>query len=308
MMIVVRAPEFARSRARPDLPGRTWTCQGEQDMSFITVGQENSTEIRLYYEDHGIGRPVVLIHGFPLDGHAWEKQVPALLDAGCRVVTYDRRGFGQSSRPATGYDFDTFAADLDALMTTLNLYDVTLVGFSMGTGEVARYLGRYGPTRVTKAAFFAPLPPFLLKTPENPTGVDRAVFDGMIEGLKADRYAYLTRFFTDFYGVDEHLGGRLSEEALRLSMNVASSVSPTATLASVPAWLTDFRDDVPGVTVPTLIVQGTHDRIMPIDATGRPLHKMLPDAEYVEIEGAPHGLLWTHAAAVTIALRAFLTM
>ena len=275
-------------------------------MPYITVGQENGTDIELYYEDHGSGRPVVLIHGYPLDGHSWEKQIPALLEAGNRVITYDRRGFGRSSQPTTGYDYDTFAADLDALMRELDLLDTVLVGFSMGTGEVGRYLGTYGSRRVAKAVFLASLEPFLLKTDDNPTGVDQSVFDGILEAVKKDRYAYFTSFYEAFYNLDETLGSRISEEALRNSWNVAAGASAHASIAAVPTWITDFRADVAKVDVPTLILHGTADRILPIDATGRPFHALLPTAEYVEIEGAPHGLLWTHAEEVTAALIAFL--
>ncbi|ETK30555.1 alpha/beta fold hydrolase [Microbispora sp. ATCC PTA-5024] len=275
-------------------------------MAYITVGQENSTDIEIYYEDHGTGQPVVLIHGYPLDGHSWERQIPALLDAGYRVIAYDRRGFGRSSQPTTGYDYDTFAADLNTLLTTLDLRDVVLVGFSMGTGEVARYIGTYGSERVAKAAFLASLEPFLRKTDDNPGGVDQAVFDGILEAVTADRYAYFTDFYANFYNTDENLGSRLSEEALRASWNVAAGASFYASAASVPTWTTDFRGDIPKIDVPTLILHGTADRILPIDATGRPFHRLLPSAEYVEIDGAPHGLLWTHAAEVTEALLAFL--
>ncbi len=275
-------------------------------MPYITVGQENGTDIELYYEDHGSGRPIVLIHGYPLDGHSWEKQIPALLEAGNRVITYDRRGFGRSSQPTTGYDYDTFAADLDALMRELDLLDTVLVGFSMGTGEVGRYLGTYGSRRVAKAVFLASLEPFLLKTDDNPTGVDQSVFDGILEAVKKDRYAYFTSFYEAFYNLDETLGSRISEEALRNSWNVAAGASAHASIAAVPTWITDFRADVAKVDVPTLILHGTADRILPIDATGRPFHALLPTAEYVEIEGAPHGLLWTHAEEVTAALIAFL--
>ncbi|GAA0386691.1 bromoperoxidase [Microbispora corallina] len=275
-------------------------------MAYITVGQENSTDIEIYYEDHGTGQPVVLIHGYPLDGHSWEKQIPALLDAGYRVIAYDRRGFGRSSQPTTGYDYDTFAADLNTLLTTLDLRDVVLVGFSMGTGEVARYIGTYGSERVAKAAFLASLEPFLRKTDDNPSGVDQAVFDGILEAVTADRYAYFTDFYVNFYNTDENLGSRLSEEALRASWNVAAGASFYASAACVPTWTTDFRGDIPKIDVPTLILHGTADRILPIDATGRPFHRLLPSAEYVEIDGAPHGLLWTHAAEVTEALVAFL--
>ncbi|MEV4624934.1 alpha/beta hydrolase [Micromonospora sp. NPDC049523] len=275
-------------------------------MPFITVGSENSTSIDLYYEDHGAGQPVVLIHGYPLDGHSWEKQSAALLKAGYRVITYDRRGFGQSSQPTTGYDYDTFAADLNTVLDTLDLTDVVLVGFSMGTGEVGRYLGTYGSRRIAKAAFLASLEPFLLKTEDNPTGAPQELFDGILAAVTADRYAYFTDFYKNFYNTDENLGTRLSEEALRNSWNVAAGASWYASSAAVPTWITDFRGDIPKIDVPTLILHGTADNILPIDATARPFHKLLPDADYVELEGAPHGLLWTHAEEVNEALLAFL--
>ena len=275
-------------------------------MPYLTVGSENNTDIQLYYEDHGAGQPVVLIHGYPLDGHSWEKQSAALLAAGYRVITYDRRGFGRSSQPTTGYDYDTFAADLKVLMDTLDLTGAVLVGFSMGTGEVARYLSTHGSARVAKAAFLASLEPFLLRTDDNPTGVPQEVFDGIRAAVSADRYAYFTAFYNDFYNTDQNLGGRLSEEALRNSWNVAAGSSWYASGAAVPTWTTDFRADVPKVDVPALILHGTADRILPIDATGRPFHTLLPDADYVEVDDAPHGLLWTHAAEVNQALLTFL--
>ncbi|GIJ46115.1 arylesterase [Virgisporangium aliadipatigenens] len=275
-------------------------------MPFITVGSENSTSIDLYYEDHGAGQPVVLIHGYPLDGHSWEKQSAALLKAGYRVITYDRRGFGQSSQPTTGYDYDTFAADLKVVLDTLDVTDAVLVGFSMGTGEVARYLGNFGSQRIAKAAFLAALEPFLLKTDDNPTGVPQEVFDGILAAVTADRYAYFTDFYKNFYNTDENLGTRLSEEALRNSWNVAAGASWFASSAAVPTWITDFRNDIPKIDVPTLILHGTADNILPIDATARPFRNLLPNADYVEVDGAPHGLLWTHAEEVNEALLAFL--
>jgi non-heme chloroperoxidase len=275
-------------------------------MPFITVGSENSASIDLYYEDHGEGQPVILIHGYPLDGHSWEKQSAALLKAGYRVITYDRRGFGRSSQPTTGYDYDTFAADLKVVLDTLDVTDAVLVGFSMGTGEVARYLGNFGSARIAKAAFLASLEPFLLKTDDNPTGVPQEIFDGILAAVTADRYAYFTDFYKSFYNTDENLGTRLSEEALRNSWNVAAGASWFASSAAVPTWVTDFRGDIPKIDVPTLILHGTADNILPIDATARPFHKLLPKADYVEIDGAPHGLLWTHAEEVNEALLAFL--
>jgi non-heme chloroperoxidase len=237
-------------------------------MPYITVGQENSGNIDIYYEDIGAGQPVVLIHGFPLSGHSWEKQVGFLLKAGYRVVTYDRRGFGDSSQPSFGYDYDTFAADLNTVMTKLDLHDAVLVGFSMGTGEVTRYLGKYGSQRISKAVLMAPVPPFLLKTDDNPEGVDRSVFDGIMKSIVDDRPAYLSAFFKDFYNVDVLLGDRISDDAIRLSWNVAAGASAKGTLDCVPSWLTDFRDDLPRIDVPTLIVQGDADRILPHHSTG----------------------------------------
>ena len=275
-------------------------------MSTITVGTENSTSIELYYEDHGSGQPVVLIHGYPLDGSSWEKQTHALLEAGYRVITYDRRGSGKSSQPTVGYDYDTFAADLKVVLDTLDLTEVVLVGFSMGTGEVARYIGNYGSTRVAKAVFLGSLEPFLLQTDDNPTGVPQEVFDGLLKAVKADRFAFFTGFYQNFYNLDENLGSRVSQEVVDVSQSIAAGSSFYSSVADQPTWLTDFRGDIPKIDVPALIVHGTADRILPIDSTGRVFAKSLPSAEYVEIEGAPHGMLWTHHAEVNTVLLAFL--
>lgn len=278
-------------------------------MGYITVGNENSTPIELYYEDHGAGQPVVLIHGYPLNGHSWERQTRELLAAGYRVITYDRRGFGQSSKVGSGYDYDTFAADLNALLETLNLQDVVLVGFSMGTGELARYVSRYGHQRVAKLAFLASLEPFLVARDDNPNGVPQAVFDDIAAAAKDDRYAWYSQFFSNFYNLDETLGRRISQEAVTASWNVAISSAPVAAYAVVSSWIEDFRTDVEAVRAsgkPSLILHGTADNILPIDVTARRFREALPDAEYVEIEGAPHGLLWTHADVVNAALRSFL--
>jgi non-heme chloroperoxidase len=277
-------------------------------MAYITVGQENSTTIDLYYEDRGTGQPIVLIHGYPLDGHSWERQAKVLIESGYRVITYDRRGFGQSSQPTVGYDYDTFAADLDTVLTHLDLNDVILVGFSMGTGELARYVGTYGAGRVKKLAFLASLEPFLLHTDDNPTGAPQEIFDGIEAAAKADRFAWYTSFYENFYNTDQNLGTRLSQEALTNSWNVAVGSAASAAYAVVPAWLEDFRGDVEAVRasgVPSLIVHGTEDRILPIDVTGRPFHAAFPEAEYVEIEGGPHAILWTHADEVNAALLKF---
>jgi non-heme chloroperoxidase len=275
-------------------------------MPYISVGQENSGSIDLYYEDHGSGEPVVLIHGWPLNGASWEKQTLALLAAGYRVITYDRRGFGKSSQPTVGYDYDTFAADLDTVLTTLDLNGVTLVGFSMGTGEVTRYLGTYGSARVKKAALLASVPPFLLKTDDNPGGVDSSVFEGIKAAIAGDRPAFLAQFLRDFYNVDVLQGTRISEEVVRNSWIVAVGASAKGTLDCVPAWLTDFRQDVPRIDVPTLVLHGDDDRILPIAVTGDRLHAGIKDSTYVVVKGGPHGLLWTHADEVNAALLKFL--
>jgi non-heme chloroperoxidase len=278
-------------------------------MRYITVGHENSTPIELYYEDQGAGQPVVLIHGYPLNGHSWEHQTRELLAAGYRVVTYDRRGFGRSSKVGSGYDYDTFAADLNTLLETLDLRDVVLVGFSMGTGELARYVSRYGHERVAKLAFLASLEPFLVARDDNPDGVPQEVFDGIEATAKRDRYAWFTQFFSNFYNLDENLGDRISQEAVTASWNVAISSAPVAAYAVVSSWIEDFRADAEAVRAsgkPALILHGTADNILPIDATARRFRQILPEAQYVEIDGAPHGLLWTHADEVNTALRAFL--
>ena len=275
-------------------------------MPYITVGQENSAPIELYYEDHGSGQPVVLIHGYPLDGHSWEKQLPALLESGKRVITYDRRGFGRSSQPATGYDYDTFAADLKALVDRLDLREAVLAGFSMGTGEITRYLGTYGSDRVTKAALFGPLQPFLLQTDDNPLGVAQSVFDGFEKMITADRYAWFKFFFDNFYNVDKLHGTRISEEAWSASFQVAVGSSAYASMACVSTWLTDFRADLPKIDVPVLVVQGGEDRILPIEATGRRLPALVKDVRLVEIDGGPHNIGWTHPEEVNKALLDFL--
>ena len=278
-------------------------------MGYITVDNENSTPVELYYEDQGAGQPVVLIHGYPLNGHSWERQTGDLLAAGYRVITYDRRGFGRSSKVGSGYDYDTFAADLNTLLETLDLRDVVLVGFSMGTGELARYVSKYGHERVAKLAFLASLEPFLLAGDDNPEGVPQEVFDGIEAAAKGDRYAWYTQFFSDFYNLDENLGVRISQEAVTAGWNVAVSSAPVAAYAVVSSWIEDFRADVEAVRAsgkPALILHGTADNILPIDATARRFRQSLPEAQYVEIEGAPHGLLWTHADEVNTALRSFL--
>lgn len=271
-------------------------------MNYITVGKENSTNIDISYEDHGTGEPVVLIHGWRLSGGSWEKQVPVLINAGYRVITYDRRGFGHSSKPTSGYDYDTFAADLDTLMTTLDLRDAALVGFSMGGGEVARYLGTHGSERVRRAVFMAAVPPFLLKTSDNPAGVDGSIFEGIKKAIAADRLAFLS----DFYNVDVLGGKQVSNEVVRLSWNVAAGASPTGTLECVSAWVTDFRNDLARIDVPTLVIHGDADRILPLAATGLRTHELVKGSRLMVVKGGPHGLNWTHAEEVNRTLLNFL--
>ncbi|MDB5170669.1 MAG: alpha/beta hydrolase [Candidatus Saccharibacteria bacterium] len=274
---------------------------------YIHVGEENSQPIELYYEDHGSGQPVVLIHGFPLSGAAWEKQVLMLLKKGYRTITYDRRGFGKSSQPTAGYDYDTFAEDLNKLMMELDLLDAVLVGHSMGTGEVTRYLATYGSGRVSKAVFISPIPPFVLKTPDNPQGVDQSVFDGIKQSILADRFAYLTSFISDFYNLDVTLGDTVSDEVFQGNWNVAVAASPKGTYDCVDTWLTDFREDLTSVDVPALIIHGDADRILPITATGGEfMHKAVKGSRLVVLEDAPHGIPWTHAREINTELINFL--
>ncbi|MEH0820832.1 MULTISPECIES: alpha/beta fold hydrolase [unclassified Micromonospora] len=274
-------------------------------MPFVTVGTENSAPIDLYYEDHGSGQPVVLIHGFPFSGSTWEKVSIPLLNAGYRVITYDRRGFGASAQPTTGYDYDTFTADLDVLMTELNLRDAMLVGHSMGTGEVTRYLGAYGSGRVSKAVLLAPLAPFLLKTADNPEGVDKQLFDGFQQAILADRFAYLTSFCDAFFNYSENKGRWVSEEAYRAHWNIGAMASAKGTYDSVDAWQTDFRADLPRIDVPVLIVQGDKDNVLPYPVTGQRLQPMLPNSQLITLKGAPHGTPWTHADEVNQAIMNF---
>jgi non-heme chloroperoxidase len=275
-------------------------------MPYINVGKENSGPIDLYYEDHGAGKPVVLIHGYPLSGASWEKQVPVLLASGHRVITYDRRGFGKSSQPTVGYDYDTFAEDLRKLVTTLELRDFALVGFSMGGGEVARYLGKYGSQGVSKAVILSGVPPYLLKAPDNPEGVDLSVFQGIEKAVAADRYAFFTDFFKNFFNTDVLLGKRISDQAVHAGWNVAAGASATASLACVPTWYTDFRKDLPRIDVPTLVMHGDADRILPITASGLRTAKLIKGARMVVVEGGPHAINWTHADKVNPELLAFL--
>ena len=275
-------------------------------MGTVTVGRENSTDVELYYEDQGSGKPVVLIPSFALSGASWERQTAALLAAGHRVITYDRRGFGKSSQPSSGYDYDTFAADLRALITLLELRDVALVGFSMGGGEVARYIGKYGSSGVRKVGILSSVTPYLLKAADNPEGVDLSVFTGIEDAIKADRFDFLTSFFENFYNTDVEQGKTISKHAVHASWNVAAGASAIATLASVKTWYTDFRADLAKIDVPTLVMHGEADRIVPIAASGARTATMIKGAKYEVVKGAPHGMLWTHAEQVNAVLVPFL--
>jgi len=275
-------------------------------MPYVTVGKENSGNIELYYEDHGSGQPVVLIHGYPLSGASWEKQVPVLLEAGYRVITYDRRGFGKSSQPTAGYNYDTFAEDLHKLVTRLKLQDFTLVGFSMGGGEVARYIGKYGSKGVGKAVIISGVPPYLLKTGDNPEGVDTSVFAGIEKAVAADRYAFFTGFFQNVCNTDLLLGKHVSEQAVQASRNVAASASSTASLACVSTWHEDFRGDLARIDLPTLVIHGDADRILPITAAGLRTAKLIQGARLLVVKGGPHCIPWTHAEELNAELLNFL--
>jgi non-heme chloroperoxidase len=275
-------------------------------MGTVIVGQENSAPIELYYEDHGHGNPVVLLSGWPLDSRSWEPQVHALLDAGHRVITYDRRGFGRSSRPTEGYDFDSLAGDLHRVLAELDLHDATLIGFSFGTGELARYIGTHGTQRLRGCVFIETLAPSFARSEQNPEGVDQAGVAGVQQAILGDRFAWLTELTRNLLNLDDYLGKRVSEETVRAIWNAGADASPWATWACPPGWLADFSDDITRVDIPTLILHGTADRILPVGGQGRRLHAALPAARYVEIDGGPHVLTVTHADEVNRELLTFL--
>ena len=275
-------------------------------MPYVNVGKENSGSIELYYEDHGSGHPVVLIHGYPLSGRAWDKQVPLLLEHGHRVITYDRRGFGKSSQPTTGYDYDTFASDLRTLLETLHLERVTLVGHSMGTGEVTRYLGRFGSARIARGVLISPIPPFLLQTPDNSEGLPAALFDGFIQAARQDTPAWMKGFLDNFYNIDKLRGTLVSDQAYQASWNIAAKASAVASVACISTWKTDFRADLPKIDVPMLVIDGNDDRVLPYPKTGERLPGLIKDVQMVVIDGGPHAIAWTHADQVNNALIKFL--
>ena len=275
-------------------------------MPFVTVGRENSAAVRIYYEDHGSGPPVVLVHGYALNGHSWEKQEAALLTAGHRVITYDRRGFGASSRPSSGYDFDTLASDLHLLLSRLNLRGVVLAGFAMGAGEVARYLAAHGSERVRAAVLVAPLLPFLLKTDDSPEGIDRSVFDGITACIAADRPAAMKDFLDRSYNIELLDGTRVSDQAWHNSFYVAISASAHAAVRCITACTEDFRGDLATISIPVLIIHGDQDRVLPYEATSRRLPALLKNARSALIAGGPHAIIWTHADEVNQALLRFI--
>ena len=271
-----------------------------------TLKTTASPSTELYYEDRGDGQAIVLIHGWPLSGAMWESQVNALVDAGFRCVTYDRRGFGRSGRPTGGYDYDTFASDLNDVVTTLGLNSVTLAGFSMGGGEVARYIGKYGTERVQKAVLIAAVPPFLLKTGDNPDGVDGKAFDGMIDGLKKDRVNFLADFLQQFFNRDPG-SSTPSDDVMAYTKSIAWIASPVATQQCVVAFgRTDFRADLAKFDVPTLVIHGDQDRIVPFEVSGKRSAALIKGARLEVIKGGPHGLTATHGDRVTQLLASFL--
>lgn len=276
-------------------------------MAKITVGTENQAPIELYYEDYGSGEPVVLIHGWPLSSRAWEYQVPALVDAGYRVITYDRRGFGNSSQVWNGYDYDTFAADLQQLLEQLDLHDATLVGFSMGGGEVARYIGAYGTDRVKKAVFAGAVPPYLYQSEDNPEGgMDDATIEEFENGVKNDRIAFLDGFTKNFFAGGEQTD--LVSEPFRLyNRDIAAWASPKGTLDCISAFgKTDFREDLAKFNLPVLVIHGDSDGIVPFEVSGKRTHETIPGSQLALIEGGPHGLNATHAKEFNEELLTFL--
>ena len=275
-------------------------------MPKVHVGTENENPIELHYEDYGTGKPVVLIHGWPLSGRSWESQVPALVDAGYRVIAYDRRGFGDSSQPWDGYDYDTFTTDLDALLQHLDLREVTLVGFSMGGGEVARYIGTRGIDRIAKAVFASAVPPYLYKSDDNPNGAfDDDAIAGLEAGVKSDRIALIDEFSTNFFSAGNDL--KVSQPQREYTRDIAAMASPKGTFDCIAAFgRTDFRGDLEQVTVPTLVIHGDHDAIVPFEASGKRTAETVEGAELVVIEGGPHGVNASHADEFNAALLAFL--
>jgi len=275
-------------------------------MPKLTVGTENDAPIELHYEDYGLGKPVVLIHGWPLSGRSWESQVPVLRAAGYRVITYDRRGFGDSSQPWDGYDYDTLAADLNSLLEHLDLREATLVGFSMGGGEVVRYLSTFGTDRVAKAVLAAAVPPYLFKSADNPDGgLDDETIAGFQAAVTADRLAFLEEFTTNFFKAGRKM--KVSEAQRKYAQDIAAFASPQGTLDCITAWgRTDFRGDVDKLTVPVLVIHGDSDGIVPFEVSGKRSAEAIAGSELVVIKGGPHGINASHAQEFNQALLDFL--
>ena len=276
-------------------------------MPYATVATQDDQPVELYYETQGTGKPVVLIHGWPLSGRAWEAQLPALVEAGYQVITYDRRGFGQSSKPWNGYDYDTLAQDLKGLMEALDLQDATIVGFSMGGGEVARYLGKYGSERVSKAVLASAVPPYLFKADDNPDGgLEEADIQGFLDGVSNDRIAFLNDFTKNFFTPKD--GKSLVSKPMRLyNRDIAAFASAKATFDCVKSFsYTDFRDDLKAFDVPTLVIHGDADQIVPFEASGERSHDMIADSKLHVVEGGPHGINVTHSEEFNKTLIAFL--
>ncbi|OKK22267.1 bromoperoxidase [Streptomyces sp. CB00455] len=264
-------------------------------MPRINASTQKGSAVELHFEDRGDGPPVVLIHGWPLSGRSWEPQIGPLVEAGHRVITYDRRGFGSSSQPWEGYDYDTLAADLDALLTHLDLRDVTLVGFSMGGGEVVRYLNNHGSGRISRAVLAAAVPPYLYKSADNPDGgLDDAAIGQFQDGVRDDRPAFLDGFVTAFFQAGENTG-LVSPAQHRYQVHLAEAASPKGTLDCIDAFArTDFRGDLAGIDVPVLVIHGTQDAIVPFEVSGMRTHEALKGSTLALIEGGPHGLNVTH--------------
>ncbi|MDQ6901612.1 MAG: alpha/beta hydrolase [Bacteroidota bacterium] len=262
-------------------------------MKKIEINNGVNAKIKLSYNDYGSGKPVVLIHGWPLSKEMWEYQLAPLVDAGFRVIKYDRRGFGKSDKPWTGYDYDTLAGDLKGLIDGLELNDVTLVGFSMGGGEVARYLTNYGDSKISKAVFVSSVTPGMLKSDENQDGVPNEKFEEMISGIKNDRIGFLDEFGKSFFGISM-VNHPVSAPLLQYYLNLESHASAKATLDCLSSFAyTDFTEDVKKINIPTLIIHGSGDKTVPVDAAGRRMSKLLPSAKYIEYDGAAHGLFYT---------------
>ena len=276
-------------------------------MPYVTVGSEKNEDILVSYADYGEGDPVVLIHGWPLSHRMWEHQIGALVADGKRVIAYDRRGFGESYKPWDGYDYDTLADDLNALMTKLDLHDAVLIGFSMGGGEVARYIGKYGSGRVKKVVLMSSVTPYLLKTDDNPLGVDGSVFQEMLAGLAKDRPGFLQTFGKNFFNWEKDGKDLVSQPALDHSWDIAVWASPKATMDCVTAFSsTDFRDDLQKIDVPTLILHGDDDNIVPFPASGERSHELVANSDIVIIEGGAHGLTYTQPELVNQILLDFM--